>query len=312
MEYLIAGFLGWNLGANDAANIYGTAVSSRIIKFSTAAILATIFVIIGCVLGGEEGVRTYQSIVNQDNMRVASAISLGAGISVFIMTYLKIPVSTTHSILAGILVSGLNKGEINMQPLIKVILSWFLSPLGSMLIAYTIYKFFKKFIRKKIKNIIKFEKFVKISSILIGIYGSYSLGANNVANVVGVFVKNSKLSLKMWLLLGGISISVGIITYSKRVMGTVGSKIAKIDSFGAMVAVLSTAVIVHIYSIMGVPVSSSQGIVGGVIGVGLTETIENIDINTIKKIISGWIYSIIISGVLTYILIIIFDKIMVA
>lgn len=308
MTYLIAFFLGWNLGANDAANIFGTAVSNRIIKFGTAALLGSIFVILGCIIGGAEGVKTYQNIVNQESIYISAAISMAAGISVFIMTYLKIPVSTTHAILSGIIVSGIIKGEMNIQPLFKVILSWFLSPLGSLIIAYIIYRFFKKFIRKRIKNIIKFERFIKISSILVGIYGSYGLGANNVANVVGVFVSKSDLSLKMWLFLGGISISFGIITYSKRVMGTVGGKIAKIDSFGALTAVFSTAIVVHLYSLMGVPVSSSQGIVGGVIGVGITETIENIDIKIIQKIVKGWIYSIFISGVLTYIFIKIIEK----
>lgn len=304
MQYIISFFLGWNLGANDAANIFGTAVSNRIIKFINAAIIASIFVILGAYIGGSEGIKTYQSIVNQDNIKIASLISLATGISVFIMTYAKIPVSTTHCMLSAIIVSGIMKGEINIKPLIKVMMSWFLSPIGSMVLAYLIYKFSKGIIRKKIKNIIIFENFIKISSILVGIYGSYSLGANNTANVVGVFAGNqSRFSIEMWLLFGGIAISTGILTYSKRVMGTVGSKIVKMDNYGALVAVLSTSIIVHLYSLIGVPVSSSQGIVGGVIGVGITESIDNINLKVILKIISGWVYSIVISGVLSYIFI---------
>ena len=45
-------FLGWSLGANDAANIFGTAVTSRMLRFRTAAILCAVFVIIGAVISG--------------------------------------------------------------------------------------------------------------------------------------------------------------------------------------------------------------------------------------------------------------------
>jgi len=50
--FLSAGlFMGWSLGANDAANIFGTAVGTRMIRFSTAAIICSIFIIIGTVAG---------------------------------------------------------------------------------------------------------------------------------------------------------------------------------------------------------------------------------------------------------------------
>jgi len=51
--YLISGlFLGWSLGANDAANIFGTAVGTRMIKFRTAAIVCAVFVVLGAVISG--------------------------------------------------------------------------------------------------------------------------------------------------------------------------------------------------------------------------------------------------------------------
>ena len=51
-------FLGWSLGANDAANIFGTAVGSRMIKFRTAALIASVFVILGAVLAGSGASQT--------------------------------------------------------------------------------------------------------------------------------------------------------------------------------------------------------------------------------------------------------------
>ena len=45
-------FLGWSLGANDAANIFGTAVSTRMVKFKTAAIVCSVFIMLGAVISG--------------------------------------------------------------------------------------------------------------------------------------------------------------------------------------------------------------------------------------------------------------------
>ena len=51
-------FLGWSLGANDAANVFGTAVGTRMIRFSTAAALCSVFVVIGAVAGGAGAAHT--------------------------------------------------------------------------------------------------------------------------------------------------------------------------------------------------------------------------------------------------------------
>ena len=45
-------FLGWSLGANDAANVFGTAVGTRMIRFATAALVCSLFVIAGAVVSG--------------------------------------------------------------------------------------------------------------------------------------------------------------------------------------------------------------------------------------------------------------------
>jgi PiT family inorganic phosphate transporter len=45
-------FLGWSLGANDAANVFGTTVGSRMIRFTTAAIISALFILLGAVFSG--------------------------------------------------------------------------------------------------------------------------------------------------------------------------------------------------------------------------------------------------------------------
>ena len=50
--------LGWALGANDASNVFGTAVASRMLRFWTAAILCAVFIFLGAILEGAQGMKT--------------------------------------------------------------------------------------------------------------------------------------------------------------------------------------------------------------------------------------------------------------
>ena len=62
--------MGWSLGANDASNVIGAAVSSKMLRFWTAAILAAVFVLIGALLGGQAGIDTLQELAADTQRRV--------------------------------------------------------------------------------------------------------------------------------------------------------------------------------------------------------------------------------------------------
>ena len=97
--------------------------------------------------------------------------------------------------------------------------------------------------------------------ILAGAFGSYSLGANNIANVMGVFVPVSPFtgfslggivltlsSVQQLFLLGAIAIGVGVFTYSKRVMLTVGSDLLPLSPVAAWVVVTSHSIVLFLFA----------------------------------------------------------------
>ena len=66
MLHLLGGiYMGWALGANDAANVFGTAVASRMLRFYTAAILCGVFVLLGSWLEGAQGLETIGKLATQ-------------------------------------------------------------------------------------------------------------------------------------------------------------------------------------------------------------------------------------------------------
>ncbi|MBA3036655.1 MAG: inorganic phosphate transporter, partial [Desulfobacterium sp.] len=74
----------------------------------------------------------------------------------------------------------------------------------------------------------------------------------------------------------------------RHLMENIGKKLVKLDPFSALVVLLAVGITIHIYSIIGVPVSSSQAIIGGVLGVGIIRGVNTIKIKMLFNILIGW------------------------
>ena len=90
-------FLGWALGANDAANVFGTAVGTRMIDFVTAATVCSIFVILGAVISGAGTTETLGRLGTITALPGAFSAAISAAITVYVMTRWGLPVSTKQS-----------------------------------------------------------------------------------------------------------------------------------------------------------------------------------------------------------------------
>jgi PiT family inorganic phosphate transporter len=320
-------FLGWSLGANDASNIFGSAVGSRMITFRRAAIIASIAVILGAVIQGAGTSDTLGKLGSVNAIGGSFTLALAAAITVYGMTKFSLPVSTTQAIVGAIIGWNIFTGNpTDSGTLSKIVVTWISGPVLGALFAILLYILITKFKKSAKIHLITFESYLKAGLIIVGAFGAYSLGANNIANVMGVFVPAFNLqelnlglfslsSNQQLFLLGGIAISVGIITYSKRVMDTIGGNIVELTSEAALVVVLAQSLVLFIFSstalanfmiriglppIPLVPVSSSQVIVGCVIGIGLYRGARNINFRLLGEIGIGWLATPLISGVITF------------
>ena len=137
-------------------------------------------------------------------------------------------------------------------------------------------------------SMVQSDAFLRVGILGAGAYGAYALGSNNVANVTAVFVGADYLNMTLALLIGGLSIGLGIVTFGRPVMNTVGSRLVRLDSFSAFVVLLAEALTVHFYTFIGVPVSTSQAIVGAVLGIGLLKGASTVSRRTLVGILFGW------------------------
>jgi PiT family inorganic phosphate transporter len=280
-------FLGWSLGANDASNVFGAAVASRMIKFWTAALLAAAFVLLGALLQGDAGIETLKGLTQLD-LEKAVVSSVAAAITVTLMTILALPVSTSQAVVGAIIGIGLMNRQINLGGLEKVVLCWVGTPIGGAVVALIVYKVLASLYNNLKMNIFQSDTLTRVALILAGSYGSYTLGANNVANVTAVFVGAGMLDPFTAALVGGLSIGFGILTFSRRVIETVGRRLIKVDAFSALVVVLSEAITVHIYTMVGVPVSTSQAVVGAIVGLGFLRGIKSVRARALVNIFVAW------------------------
>ena len=186
--------------------------------------------------------------------------------------------------------------------LYKVVLCWIFTPIGAMISSGFLYPILGKLFERFLRNIQIRNVFIKSALLFAGCYGAYSLGANNVANVTGVYVGSGLLTPFYASLFGSLSIAFGVLTYSKKVMNTVGKRIVELDGFSAFVSEFSAAITVHFFTQVGVPVSTSQAIVGGVTGVGLTKGARTVSKRTLLEIGIGWISTPLSSGIIAYLM----------
>ena len=293
--------LGWSLGANDSANVFGTGVTTGTVKYRTAILLTAAFVLLGSLLEGPKCIKTLGEISSLQPLDAFSC-ALATAITMGVLTFLALPASTSQAIVGAIVGVGILSGSADLSKLYKIVLCWIFTPVGGIIFAFILHKLLGSLLNKTITSV-KQRNFIYTIGILVaGSYAAYSLGGNNVANVTGVYVGAGILSVGMASLIGGLSIASGVLTYSKKVMMTVGKGIAPLDPFSGLIAVVAEALTLHIFTQIGVPVSSSQAIVGAVVGVGLVGDVRTVSHRMLARIAMGWLLTPIASGALTYLL----------
>jgi len=316
-------FLGWSLGANDAANVFGTAVGSRMVRFTTAALICGVFVVLGAFVSGTGAAQTLGKLGAVNALGGSFMAALAAGLTVYWMTKLGLPVSTSQAIIGSIIGWNLfSDSYTDISSLLKILSTWIICPLLSGVIAALLFTLAKIFVRKIGVGLIRMDGYTRLALILAGAFGAYSLGANNIANVMGVFVPVAPFpdlqfgqdfsvsSAQQLFLVGGLAIAVGVFTYSKRVMMTVGSELMTLTPLAAWVAVMSHSIVLFLFAserleqllanmslptIPLVPVSSSQAVVGAVIGIGMLQGGREIQWPRIYGIVRGWVITPVIS-----------------
>lgn len=319
-------FLGWSLGANDASNVFGTAVATRMVRFATAVKLSALFVILGGLVNGPAAMETLGELGQVDILAGAFAAALAAGLAVAGMTRVGMPVSTSQVMVGSLIGYRLfQDGRLDASTwllLRTVTATWIACPILAAAAAFLIYKVMTRLSRRLPMSLFVLDRWLRLGLLAVGCYGAWALGGNNMANVVGVYTRLDlfdPVHLGPWVLsqsrmlalLGGLAIALGVATYSSRVMATVGRDLVKLDAITALIAVLAEALVVDFFAhswtlgtfvLPAVPVSATQALVGGIFGIGLARGIQTIRMGVLLNIAISWVATPLIAAGLTYLI----------
>ncbi len=113
-------------------------------------------------------------------------------------------------------------------------------------------------------------------------------------------VPTDGINIPLWILiLGGAGIVAGLAVWGKKVIATIGENIIALQPSSGFCAELATATTILIASRLGLPVSTSHALVGGVVGIGLVQDIKSVKFQTLQGIATAWLVTVPISAVLS-------------
>ncbi|MDD4182687.1 MAG: inorganic phosphate transporter [Candidatus Omnitrophica bacterium] len=316
MDFLIIGItivmslvVGWSIGANDAANSLGTAVGSRVLTLKQAIILIMLFGFLGASLQGSyvtatigKGIVPLNTLSRNNSRNIALVASFAACLWVVLATFWKMPISTSHSIVGAVAGAGLAvSAPVKWKVLGDIFICWILTPVGAAILGYIFFRVLQNILPRIIPRRY-FKQVIAPLIVVSGCYVAYTWGANDVANSVGVLAGAEIIPIKIGIILGGAAIVLGIVTWGYKVIETIGSEIIHLSPIMALSAQLASSINVHVYTLMGIPVSTSHSIVGAICGVGLVKGIRVLNIHIMRDIILCWVATPFVSGVISFVI----------
>jgi len=168
--------------------------------------------------------------------------------------------------------------------------------------------FFKSSIQNPVEGI--FARFQLLSACFV----AFAHGSNDVGNAIAplaaiTYVNRTgkvpvyDLDIPLWILvIGGAGIVFGLAVWGKKVIATIGENIITLEPSSGFCAELATATTVILASRLGLPVSTSHALVGGVVGIGIIKDIKSVQFKTLRGIAAAWIITLPVSAVLSAII----------
>ncbi len=214
MAMIFGLFMTWGVGANDLANAMGVSVGSGAVSVKQVIVIAVIFEFLGAVLAGGHVTKTIRkgiidptSIINNPEILVFGMLAalLAAGFWLMFASIKGWPVSTSHSIvgaIVGFAIVGIGPEAVNWNKIIKIVISWVISPAMGGIIAYLLVISTRKLILDTDTPLINAKKYAPAYVFLVAF----------IISLVTMFkgLKHLKLDLTIWGSLG-VSVCFGII-----------------------------------------------------------------------------------------------------
>ena len=279
--------IAFGIGSNDTSNALGISIGCGIIRLKKALLLFGCFVALGILLQGHKVMETVgKNLLDVTPPIMSIALSVSA-VLIILSNWKKLPLSTHQVIIGSLTGAGVASGvPVSFLSLLQIFLSWLISPLVAFFSSLFLYRAMEKTISRL--SFFDIEKMLRVLLLLSGILISYNTGANELATIAGPAIHSGLIAKTPASLIGSLFVFLGAVLLSKRVIETIGRGITTLDPYSGFAAQFGAGICVLFFTALGMPVSTTYCIIGGISGVGMSKGMKTIRLDLIRKIITNW------------------------
>ena len=317
LDILLIAIIAIIIGANDASNVFGSAVGSKMVKFRSAIIFFIIFIILGAVINAENPSKIYGDLVlDYPELKKIFLIILPVVLVTIISLKIKIPSSISQSIIFSLIGFSLaEKLNINYDLFKKLIYFWIATPILAFLFSIIFCWILFNLVRIFKLNIFQIDYQIRIFLVIFGCIAAFALGAHLTAAIVGIYAPFLNLNIELLnfnlvlddnklYFFGSLLIGVGAFIFSQKIVKSIGSQISNIKPIPALAILLTQIIIVFSFSssfiidsfnlflpfeLFAMPLSASHITFASIIGVASFNKFREVKPRYTKKIILSWI-----------------------
>jgi PiT family inorganic phosphate transporter len=290
------------LGGNNFSTCLGASFGARIIKLSDAMLIASVGVLVGTLFEGYKLSNVLEGQILPALSTSGLVVILLTGMSVMmIVTLFRLPLSLSQVLVgAGWGLALATGARVASAYSITVLLSWVLSPALGFCVSAIIERLVLK-LGRRAKDVLALNRTYANLTLIAGFYAAYTLGANTLGLVVGLFSSSVGNRLSLSIALSAATI-VGILFLSKGTVRSVADNLVGLNPSTAMSAQFGGAMSVHVFTQLGLPVSISQVVIGGMSGAASVKRMSITNKRIIQQVIAGWTIGPLAGAVLSFLL----------
>ncbi len=297
-------------GMRDSSNIVATMISSRAftprvaLGITAAAEFAAPF-LFGTVVARTVG----DSIVDSNvlTLKMVIACLIGTLIWNLITWFFGIPSSSTHALIGGMLGSifvAVGVDAIKLNGVYRVIIALFASPVLGFVVGFLVLRIIYLLSWNASPNI---NNFFKQGQIVTALSLAFSYGTNDAQKTMGIITLSLVISgvlkeflVPIWvIIISAVAMTLGSFLGGWRMIRALGSKFYKIRPVHSFAAQMTSAFVILSASVVGVPVSTTQVVSSGIVGVGSSERFGKVRWTVVTDILTAWVITIPVSGLIS-------------
>ncbi|NGQ93865.1 inorganic phosphate transporter [Brevibacillus sp. SYP-B805] len=314
-------------GFHDTANAIATSVSTRALSPRTAVLMAAFFNLIGAL--------TYTGVAKTIGGKIADPFQLQNGLIIvlaaltsailwnIITWWFGIPSSSSHALIGGVsgaVVGAAGFGAINLEGFVSIVQALIISPLVAFGVGFIVIKVISALVANFSYH--RTNRTFRGMQVLAAAWQSFSHGANDAQKTMGIisfalisggFMHSTtgEITIPLWVKLSAaLAMALGTAVGGWRIIATMGRKIMKIKPLSGFSADLSSALIITLFTMFKLPVSTTHVITSSILGVGASQKFSAVKWGVAGRIVVTWIITLPATALLAAACYVVFDVIL--